>query len=117
MNFTITSKELPEKIYPGMLISYTVSPLLRIPMTWLAEITQVEEQELFIDEQRMGPYKMWHHQHFLEEIHQGVLMKDIVSYIPPLGIVGSLANRLIIIPKLEEIFAYRKVALDKKFGF
>ena len=68
MLFQITSKELKEKMYPGMIISYKVSPVLNIKMTWITEITQVKEKQFFIDEQRLGPYKMWHHQHFLKSM-------------------------------------------------
>ena len=68
MGFDITSKDLPLKMYPGMIISYKVSPLLSIPTTWVTEITQVEKYKFFIDEQRVGPYTMWHHQH-LSLIH------------------------------------------------
>ena len=66
MLFNITSNNLPEKMYPGMIIAYEVSPLLNIKINWLTEITQVKDKSFFIDEQRMGPYKMWHHQHILK---------------------------------------------------
>jgi ligand-binding SRPBCC domain-containing protein len=98
------------------LISYHVKPLLGIKTEWVTEITHINKGNFFIDEQRMGPYTMWHHQHFIEEIPNGVLMRDIVSYIPPFGFLGAIANKLIIESKLEQIFAFRKVALDKKYG-
>ena len=116
MGFEITSGDLPEKMYPGMIISYVVKPLMGIPMTWVTEITQVIDKSYFIDEQRVGPYKIWHHQHFIEPIEGGVLMRDIVSYQPPLGILGSIMNSLVIRKKLEEIFNYRVEAVDKRFG-
>ena len=116
MNFNITSKELPEKMYPGMLISYTVSPLLGIPMKWLTEITQVEEKNFFIDEQRIGPYAMWHHQHFIEPYKDGVLMKDIVTYKLPLGILGQFAHWLFIKKQLNSIFSYRFNKMEKIFN-
>ena len=116
MGFDITSKDLPLKMYPGMIISYKVSPLLSIPTTWVTEITQVEKQKFFIDEQRVGPYTMWHHQHFLEETKDGILMTDIVTYKPPFGILGSIANSLFIKKKLKSIFDYRFVALEKIFN-
>ena len=116
MGFDITSKDLPLKMYPGMIISYKVSPLLSIPTTWVTEITQVEKHKFFIDEQRIGPYTMWHHQHFLEETKDGILMTDIVTYKPPFGILGSIANSLFIKKKLKSIFDYRFVALEKIFN-
>lgn len=115
MGFDITSQNLPEEIYPGMIISYKVSPLLGIKTTWITEITQVKHQEFFIDEQRVGPYKLWHHQHFLKSTPAGTLMEDIVTYQPPLGILGSFANKIIINQKLNEIFDYRHKALVELF--
>lgn len=116
MGFDITSEDLAEKMYPGMIISYKVKPLLGIKTTWVTEITHVKDKEYFVDEQRVGPYDIWHHEHFIEPIENGVLMKDIVSYKPPFGILGSMANGLIIKKKLNEIFAYRSEAIVKKFG-
>lgn len=99
-----------------MMISYLVSPLLGIKMKWVTEITHVEENKFFVDEQRVGPYAIWHHQHHLEETKDGVLMKDILNYSPPMGFLGSMANALIIRKKLEEIFAYRTVKVEEIFG-
>jgi len=116
MNFKITSKDLPEKMYPGMLISYKVTPVLGIPMSWLTEITQVKEGSFFIDEQRDGPYSIWHHQHFIEPHKDGVLMKDIVTYKLPLGILGRLAHFLFIKKQLKNIFNYRFIQMEKIFN-
>lgn len=116
MGFDITSKNLPAKMYAGMIISYNVSPLLGIKTNWVTEITQVLEKKYFVDEQRVGPYKIWHHQHIIEEIDGGVFMTDIVSYQPPFGIIGALANSLVIKKKLNEIFNYRTKAIEKRFG-
>ena len=116
MGFNITSKMLSEKMYPGMIISYKVSPVLGIKMTWVTEITQVKEKQYFVDEQRVGPYSMWHHEHKIEPIEGGVLMTDIVSYKPPFGILGSIANHILIKKQLQEIFDYRTVAMEKMFG-
>ena len=116
MGFNITSKILSEKMYPGMIISYKVSPVLGIKMTWVTEITQVKEKEYFVDEQRVGPYSMWHHEHKIEPIKGGVLMTDIVSYKPPFGILGSIANTMLIKKQLKEIFDFRTVAMEKMFG-
>jgi ligand-binding SRPBCC domain-containing protein len=116
MGFNITSKLMSEKMYPGMIISYKVSPVLGIKMTWVTEITQVKEKEYFVDEQRVGPYSMWHHEHKIEPIEGGVLMTDIVSYKPPLGVLGSIANSILIKKQLKEIFDFRTVAMEKMFG-
>jgi ligand-binding SRPBCC domain-containing protein len=116
MGFDIISGDLPEKMYPGMMITYKVSPLLGIRMTWVTEITHVKEMEFFVDEQRVGPYAMWHHEHRLTAIDGGVLMNDIVTYRPPFGILGKLANTMIIKKQLDSIFRYRERAVEKIFG-
>jgi len=99
-----------------MIISYKVSPVLGIKMTWVTEITQVKEKEYFVDEQRVGPYSVWHHEHKIEAIEGGVLMTDIVSYKPPFGFLGSVANSILIKKQLKEIFDFRTVAMEKMFG-
>lgn len=115
MGFDITSGDLPDKMYPGMIISYRVSPVAGIKTTWVTEITHIEEGRYFIDEQRVGPYAMWHHEHHLEEVDEGVMMRDIVSYRPPMGILGAVANRLFIRKKLEGIFEFRVRAIEEIF--
>jgi ligand-binding SRPBCC domain-containing protein len=116
MGFDITSEDLPEKMYPGMIISYLVSPLFGIKTIWVTEITHVKDKSYFVDEQRVGPYTIWHHEHFIEPFEDGVLMKDIVSYKPPFGFLGRIANRLIIKKKLDEIFNYRSNVIQEKYG-
>ena len=116
MGFEVTTPYLSEKMYAGMIISYKVSPVLNLKVDWVTEITHVKENEFFVDEQRIGPYKLWHHQHHLIQMQEGVLMRDIVTYQPPFGFLGALANKLLISKKLNEIFNYRKVVLEKKFG-
>ena len=116
MGFDITSENANQEMYPGMIIGYTVKPLLGIKTTWLTEITQVRHHEYFIDEQRIGPYKLWHHEHFIRATEDGVLMTDIVTYQPPFGFVGTIMNKLVIEKRLAEIFDYRTQALEKRFG-
>ncbi|MCF8230222.1 MAG: SRPBCC family protein [Bacteroidales bacterium] len=116
MGFDIITENLPEKMYPGMIIAYKVSPLPAYKTTWVTEITHVREKEFFVDEQRVGPYSMWHHEHHIEAIEGGVLMTDIVSYQPPYAFLGSIANNLLIRRQLKKIFAYRKTAMEKIFG-
>ena len=115
MGFEIKTA-LPEKMYAGMLIQYTVKPILGIKMPWFTEITHVDEGNYFVDEQRIGPYSIWHHQHHLKETENGILMTDIIDYVPPLGPLGAIANSLFIKKQLTEIFAYRKVVLKEIFG-
>lgn len=115
MGFDIRTPDLPSKIYEGMIISYTVRPLLGISTNWVTEITHVRDKYYFVDEQRIGPYKMWHHQHIILPKENGVLMKDIVSYEPPFAFLGSIANSIMIKNKLNDIFDYRTQVLNKIF--
>lgn len=116
MGFDITSGDLPEKMYEGMIISYKVAPLFGIKTTWVTEITHIRDKAYFVDEQRVGPYALWHHQHFIEATAAGVLMKDIISYEPPMGFLGAIANSWMVRRKLKEIFDYRTEAIQRKFG-
>ena len=116
MGFDIISENLPDKMYPGMIICYLVKPLPIMKTKWVTEITQVEDQKYFVDEQRIGPYAMWHHQHFIEPIEGGVIMRDIITYSPPFGFLGAIANALLIKKKLRLIFDYRFDAVERKFG-
>jgi len=116
MLFKITSDNATDKMYPGMIISYKVAPILNVKMHWVTEIKQVVKHKYFVDEQRVGPYSMWHHQHFFEETSEGVLMKDIITYKPPFGIIGVIANSIIINRKLNSIFDYRFKVMNQKFN-
>ena len=116
LGFEITSPELADKMYQGQIISYKVTPLLGIKLNWMTEITQVEDKKYFVDNQRFGPYKLWHHQHWFEEVSGGVKMKDIISYVLPFGPLGRIAHWLFIRKQLEGIFDYRTEVTDRLFG-
>lgn len=116
MGFNITNNIVEGLMYPGLIITYKVSPIFNVKLNWMTEITHVKDLEYFVDEQKIGPYKLWHHQHRIEAIEGGVLMTDIVTYHPPLGFLGSIANTLFIKKKLKEIFDFRTLALEKRFG-
>lgn len=111
-----TLSEVPEKMYPGLFIHYKVSPLFGIKMNWTTEITYVQEPHYFVDEQRVGPYAIWHHEHHFKEIEGGVEMLDRVNYKIPLGILGKIAHPIIVRSKLEEIFEFRIRAVEEIFG-
>ena len=115
MGFIVTGDTGKEKMYPGMIITYKVSPLLGIKLNWVTEITQVKDKEYFVDEQRIGPYSMWHHEHKIEAVEGGVLMTDIVTYQPPMGILGAIGNMLFIKKQLQDIFDYRTMVLEKRY--
>lgn len=114
MDFKILS-EIPNEMYEGLIISYTVRPILGIKLNWVTEITHIKNNKYFIDEQRQGPYKMWHHEHILEETNDGIIMRDKLSYIPPFGIFGQILNKLFIQKQINRIFEYRTKILDEIF--
>jgi len=116
MGFDVKT-ELPDKMYEGLMIEYTVKPLLGIPMNWITEIKTVKELEFFVDEQRKGPYKIWHHEHHFKEVDGGVEMTDIVSYELPLGILGRIMHPFLVQKKLEEIFDFRFKAVEQSKEF
>jgi ligand-binding SRPBCC domain-containing protein len=109
MRLRVTSGKLPDELYAGLIIAYRVSPMLRIPLHWLTEITQVARHKMFTDEQRRGPFRMWRHEHhFSQTSDNRVVMRDTVSYQLPLGFVGILAHKLFIRKQLAGIFDYRR---------
>lgn len=116
MGFRIISKHHGEKLYAGQIIEYIVRPVFSIRMYWMTEITQVKDKEYFIDEQRKGPYSMWHHQHHFKEIEGGVEMTDIVHYRLPMGFLGKIANSLFVKKKLQHIFNYRYERIKTVLG-
>jgi len=105
-----------ESMYPGQIIQYTVSPVMGIRTKWVTEITHVVEKKYFVDEQRFGPYALWHHKHFLKEIPGGVEMTDVIDYKLPMGFLGELVHPFLVKPKLDAIFDYRYKKLIELFG-
>ncbi|WP_316815966.1 SRPBCC family protein [Pedobacter nyackensis] len=117
MAFTVTSViNDQQKMYPGMIITYKVAPITGVSLDWMTEITQVAEGKYFIDEQRFGPYKFWHHQHHFKPIEGGTEMNDILTYGLPMGIFGRIANTIYVAKKLQEIFEFRKKKITELFG-
>lgn len=115
MSFDILST-IDKPMYPGQIIQYIVTPILGIKTKWVTEITHVQDKKYFVDEQRFGPYSLWHHKHFIKEIDGGVEMEDIIDYKVPMGFLGQLVHPIIVRPKLEEIFEYRQKKLIELFG-
>lgn len=115
MGFEILSGA-DRKMYPGQIIQYIVKPFPWIATKWVTEITHVKEGEYFVDEQRFGPYALWHHKHFIKPVAGGVEMEDIIDYKLPLGILGQLMHGLVVKRQLKTIFSYRKEKLAEMFG-
>ncbi len=114
LNFRVTSN-LPEKMYPGMIVTYQVRPWGGIALDWVTEITHLSAPNFFVDEQRFGPYRFWHHQHHFREIASGVEMTDIVHYALPFGPFGRLAHYFSVEGRLQEIFKFRRERLERLF--
>lgn len=109
--------DLPNKMHNGMIIVYSVRPILNVSTTWVTEIKYVNEKLFFVDEQRFGPYKFWHHEHlFREDDCGGVVMEDIISYAIPFGLFGRIMNCLLIRKKIIAIFNYREKMIEKIIG-
>ena len=106
---------VPDEMYEGLIIKYTIRPILGIPLTWISEIKTIREGIYFIDEQRQGPYKLWHHEHHFKEVEGGVEMTDIISYSMPYGVIGKVARWLFVRRQLENIFDYRFKKVDELF--
>ena len=105
-----------DKMFAGQIIVYKLSPIPGYRTEWVTEITHVEEGKYFVDEQRFGPYALWHHKHELETIEGGVIMKDTIHYKVPFGFIGRIANSLFIKKQLKQIFDYRQTKLENIFG-
>jgi ligand-binding SRPBCC domain-containing protein len=116
MGFQIISKHHGEVMYAGQIIEYKVKPVLGIPLYWMTEITQVVDKKFFIDEQRYGPYSLWHHQHHFKAVDGGVEMTDIVHYKLPFWFLGDIANTLFVKKQLDEIFDFRFKKVEELFG-
>jgi ligand-binding SRPBCC domain-containing protein len=116
MGFWIISGNEDVEIYPGMIITYRITPLLGIPVKWVTEITHADKPHLFVDEQRSGPYSLWHHEHHFMEIEGGVEMTDRLYYQMPYGLLGKCIHSILVGRRIQYIFDYRYSILEEKFG-
>lgn len=115
MGFTILSGA-EKAMFPGQIIQYIVKPFPFLATKWVTEITHVEKGHYFVDEQRFGPYSLWHHKHFIKEVDGGVEMEDIIDYKLPLGFLGRLMHALVVKRQLTTIFSFREKKLAEVFG-
>lgn len=115
MGFNILSGA-DRPMFAGQIIQYIVTPVLGIKTKWVTEITHVTDKQYFVDEQRFGPYALWHHKHFIKAIEGGVEMEDIIDYKLPFGILGQMVHPILVKPKLDEIFNHRTQKLEELFG-
>lgn len=109
-------ENVPTEMYEGIIMTQQVKPLLGIPLTWVTEITKIKEYEYFIDEQRIGPYRFWHHEHRLRENNHGVDVIDTLHYAMPFSIFGQIAHQLSVKHKIQQVFSYRVEKLESLFA-
>ncbi|SHJ70516.1 SRPBCC family protein [Pseudozobellia thermophila] len=103
-------------MFSGQIIQYRVSPFPFYSIKWVTEITHVKASEYFVDEQRFGPYALWHHKHFIKDVEGGIEMEDLIDYKLPFGVLGQMAHQLFVKKQLREIFLYREQKLGQLFG-
>ncbi|MCY3555175.1 MAG: SRPBCC family protein [Gemmatimonadetes bacterium] len=115
VGLTVTS-DLPARMYPGLIITYRLGLYSMLYFNWVTEITQAEPLSYFIDEQRSGPYRFWHHEHRLRSVEGGVEMNDLIHYALPFGVLGRMVHAAIVKNQLNAIFDYRREALADRFG-
>jgi len=117
MKFEYLTDTSGKQMYEGMIIKYKVSPFPGVKMHWVTEITKIENKKYFVDEQRIGPYKMWHHEHHFRAIDDNTTeMIDILNYNVGRGIIGTIADKLVINSKVDSIFEFRQATIDKHFS-
>ncbi|MCB0793316.1 MAG: SRPBCC family protein [Flavobacteriales bacterium] len=115
MGFRIEEPFDDSPMYTGQEIRYTVRPLFGIPMKWVTRIDAVEAPYRFVDTQKEGPYRLWHHEHRFESVSGGVRMIDRVRYELPLGPLGRIVHRLFVRERLVNIFSHRRKVLQELF--
>ena len=115
MSFDIISGD-ERPMFAGQIIQYIVTPIFGIKTNWVTEIAHVVDKQHFVDEQRFGPYALWHHKHFIKAVEGGVEMEDIIDYKVPFGFLGRLVHPFLVKPKLTEIFEFRQKKLIELFG-
>lgn len=115
LDFTVVS-EIPAEAYPGLILEYTVRPFPGLRVKWVSEITQVLKHRFFVDEQRFGPYRFWHHEHHFKEMNAGIEMIDLVHYALHADPLSRPVHALVVRPQLEKIFSFRREALKNYFS-
>ncbi|MBD0286453.1 MAG: SRPBCC family protein [Flavisolibacter sp.] len=115
LDLHFTNELFGDEMYPGQVITYKVKPFLSIPFFWMTEITHVEKYKFFVDEQRKGPYALWHHQHHFKPIDGGTEMTDIVHYQIPFGFIGAWITP-VVKKQLEKIFSFRRQKIEALFN-
>ena len=115
MVFEIVS-DLPEEMHEGLLVEYRVGIPMIGKQTWLSELKHIRERHSFVDEQLIGPYKLWVHYHEISEVEGGVRFVDHVNYVMPLGPLGAIARAIYVKRELKRIFDYRTKAMIRHFA-
>lgn len=112
LSFEIIS-DVPKEMYEGMLVEYKVNIPIIGKQEWVSELQHIVPEYSFVDEQKIGPYKLWYHYHAIEDVNDGVKLIDRVSYQTPFGVFGKIAHVLFIKKMLNKIFNYRNIAFKE----
>jgi len=115
MNFEIV-RGGDVKMYEGQIIEYRVEFIRGIRSLWLTEIAHLKDGQYFVDEQRVGPYRFWYHEHIFEVHSSGTKMTDHVTYKVPLGMLGDLMNTVWISRRLRNVFDFRRKKIIEVYG-
>lgn len=116
IQFNITSPLDSPVIYQGQIIEYDVKSMFGIHFKWVSEITEVETNQFFVDEQKAGLFSVWKHQHYFIEIPGGVEMTDILQYRFRFGFLGAILHALFVRKRIEQMFNFRAGKLMAIFG-
>jgi len=115
LRFEIVS-DVPDTMYEGLLIEYRLTIPVFGRRQWVSEIKHIQEGVGFVDEQRVGPYRFWYHEHRLRSLgDRRTSMTDRVTYALPVGVLGDLVHRWIVLRQLQRIFAHRAARLAEVF--
>jgi len=115
LHFEVTTPN-PIEMRTGALIDYRLR-LHGAPVRWHTRIEVWEPGRRFVDRQLKGPYRLWHHTHEFEaDGHGGTLMRDIVRYRLPLGILGAIAHVAFVKRDIGRIFDHRRQSIERLTG-
>lgn len=94
-------------------------------MTWRARhfgvvwrltstISAYDRPSFFVDEQVAGPFRRWRHEHYFEAAGEGTLMRDVVDFAAPLGVLGRLAEVVVLRRYLTRLIVVRNRHLTER---
>lgn len=113
LNFKVVHKS-SEKISEGTELSYKLK-LRGLPIDWTSKIIGWNAPTSFVDTQIKGPYKKWHHEHTFQDLGEGCLMRDVITYQLPMGWLGEVVASRWVQSDLKKIFNFRRKVIYERF--